>query len=413
LHEVLEGWVIDVIADLQFALWVLGVLSLEGFVVDFSNIDGVVVEQVRHSHSVLSKSSGFVRADARGRSQSLNRLEVLDKHEFVGHSLGGQSQRHSDGGKETFWNVSDNNSNGEHKGVDNIISVKKGEDEESNSEEHGNGRDDEDKSIDFNGKWGLFLLSRLSEVGDLSNNGVVSNSKADTFSLSSSTLGSEESNVWRFKNVLLGFSWNSQKFFWLSGKRSVGDFHFLGLEDDKIAWDVVSSLDDDSVSSDNLLSSNSLSLSVSDNNSFWGNKVFELSHHLSGLRGLLVRENSSNHNDGDKHDSQVKVGLVFLLGRNSVSDEAENSSEPKKKREESGKFVQEDAVPWKNVLLREGVLSVLLESLLSSSRVHTLFNVSVQLRDQLFNRDDVVSPLTNSFSTLNGLIHSLITFLFL
>jgi hypothetical protein len=139
----------------------------------------------------------------------------------MSHSLGSECKRNSDGSKESFWNVGDNNSDGENESVDDVISVKKGEDEESNSEEHGDSRDNENKSVDFNRKWSLLLLSRLSKVGNLSDDGVVSNSKADSLSLSSSTLSSEEGNVWRFENVLHGLTWNSQKFFWLSSKGSV------------------------------------------------------------------------------------------------------------------------------------------------------------------------------------------------
>jgi hypothetical protein len=85
----------------------------------------------------LGKGTGLVRANARGRSKGLNRLEVLDKDEFTSHSLSSKGKRYSDSSKETLWYVGDNDTNGENNVGDKFISVKDTTDEESNTKSDG------------------------------------------------------------------------------------------------------------------------------------------------------------------------------------------------------------------------------------------------------------------------------------
>jgi len=102
-------------------------------------VDGSsVVENVGNGHSVLGKGTCLIRADARGGSKSLNRLQVLDEHHLSSHSLGGKSEGYSYGSKKSFWYVSNNNTNSENQVGNKWILVKDTEDEENYTEGHGN-----------------------------------------------------------------------------------------------------------------------------------------------------------------------------------------------------------------------------------------------------------------------------------
>jgi hypothetical protein len=143
--------------------------------------------------------------------------------------------------------------------------------------------------MDLNGKWGLGRLSRGSEVSNLTDNSVVTNSEADTSTFTSSAGSSEESNVFGLEDVLNWCKiWVNEDILRLSGKGGVVDFHFVGLEDTDVARDVLTTFDDDDISWDDLFGINGLLFSVSDNGSSWWNEVLELSHHFSGFGSLGI-----------------------------------------------------------------------------------------------------------------------------
>jgi len=143
--------------------------------------------------------------------------------------------------------------------------------------------------MDLNGKWGFGRLSRGSEVSNLTDDGVVTNSEADTVSFTSSAGSSEESNVLGLEDVLdwLKITVN-EHVLRLSGKGGVVDFHFVGLEDADIAWDVLTTFDDDDISWDDFFGINNTNSAVSDDGSSWWDEVLELSHHFSGFGGLGI-----------------------------------------------------------------------------------------------------------------------------
>ena len=143
--------------------------------------------------------------------------------------------------------------------------------------------------MDLNGKWGFGRLSRGSEVSNLTDDGVVTNSEADTVSFTSSAGSSEESDVLGLEDVLDWLKiWVNEHVLGLSGKGSIVDFHFVGLEDADIAWDVLTTFDDDDISWDDGLGVDVGNGSVSDDGSSWWDEVLELSHHLSGFGGLGI-----------------------------------------------------------------------------------------------------------------------------
>jgi len=143
--------------------------------------------------------------------------------------------------------------------------------------------------MDLNGKWGFGRLSRGSEVSNLTDDGVVTNSEADTVSFTSSAGSSEETNVLGLEDVLDWFKiWINEHVLRLSGKGGVVDFHFVGFEDADIAWDVLTTFDDDDISWDDLFGINNTNSTISDDGSSWWNEVLELSHHFSGFGGLGI-----------------------------------------------------------------------------------------------------------------------------
>lgn len=92
-NEGSEAWIVRVILDLHLLVWLSeSHVLLVGLVVDGA-VDGLsVVEHVGDGHSVLGKGTSLVRADARGGSKSLDRLQVLNEHHLSSHSLGGKSE---------------------------------------------------------------------------------------------------------------------------------------------------------------------------------------------------------------------------------------------------------------------------------------------------------------------------------
>jgi len=92
-NEGSEAWIVRVILDLHLLVWLSeSHVLLVGLVVDGA-VDGLsVVEHVGDGHSVLGKGTSLIRADARGGSKSLDRLQVLNEHHLSSHSLGGKSE---------------------------------------------------------------------------------------------------------------------------------------------------------------------------------------------------------------------------------------------------------------------------------------------------------------------------------
>jgi hypothetical protein len=161
LNKGKECWVFWVVLSNILIFWLLfQSVSLMLLVVDGAIKSLSVKVHMGNRHSVLSQSSGFVRADAGGGTEGLDGLKVLDQDHFTGHSLGGQSKGDCDSGKKTLWHVGDDDTNSKHQVGDDIVLIDDTADEESNSERHGDSRDDLDESLDLNGKWSLTFLGR-------------------------------------------------------------------------------------------------------------------------------------------------------------------------------------------------------------------------------------------------------------
>jgi len=242
LYHQLEVGVLDVVLGSGDLLDLLGVtvasldFVLEGLVIDLA-INGLSRdEHVTEGHSVLGESTGLIGTDARGRSESLDGLKVLDEHLLLGHALSGEGKGDRNGTEETFRDVSHDNTDGEHQVSDVVISVSNTEEEESNTEDEGDGTDKLNEKLNFDGEGSLNSLGHHGESGDETNNGGISDLDDNTFTVTVSALSSEETNIIGFENVFFlvtkGLSvlhvYNTEEIIGLSSERGVVNFHFSG-----------------------------------------------------------------------------------------------------------------------------------------------------------------------------------------
>jgi hypothetical protein len=181
----------------------------------------------------------------------------------------------------------------------------------------------------------------------LSNNGRVSCSEADTSSGSSCALGSKESDVLGFENVSWWLErWIDMDVLRFSGKRSIVDFHLIALVNNYIAWDVLTTLDDDNISWNDVLSINLLLDTISDNCSNWWNEILELCHHFCRFGCLGIRETPGQKGNSSKYDTEIQIGLITLVDLDTISNETKERSEPKQKGEETCHLTEKDTIPW-------------------------------------------------------------------
>ena len=112
-------------------------------------LDLVVEPHVGDGHSVLGESTGLVGANGRGGTKGFDGFEVLDEAVLLGHSLGGEGEADSDSGEETFWDISDDDTDEEDDSFEPVVAEDEGEDEEGNTEENSDTSDDVDEMLDF------------------------------------------------------------------------------------------------------------------------------------------------------------------------------------------------------------------------------------------------------------------------
>jgi hypothetical protein len=316
---------------------------------------------MRNCHSILSKSTSFVGADARSGAEGLDCLKVLNEYELFSHSCGGKSQRKGYCSKESFRYVGDNDTNHEHDRLDNFVTDNDGHDQESHTKEDGDGRDDDNESVDLNGKWGLFGFSLGSKVGNRTNESSVTSPDANTTTGSFSALGTEEAGILGLEDGMC--CWNLGSHEDLNGLTSEGsivDLHLVGFEDNKIARDVLTTFDLDDVAGAHFSGSDSSLLATSDDVAHWRNEVLELGHHFGGLGSLLIGENSGNEHDGSEYNTKIEVGPISLIFLDNIGDDTEDCTGLEEEGEETSELVQEEAVPWDLLLLGELVVSVTL-----------------------------------------------------
>jgi len=250
------------------------------------------------------------------------------------HSLGGQSKRHSDSSEKTLGYIGDNDTDSENEVSDRIISVDETKNKEGDTQEKSDSRDDLNESLNLNSKRSLGRLGSLGEVSNETNDSVVTSSEDDTSTSSGSALGTEESNILRFEDVRGSLLRDTEELFRFTSQRRVVNLHLIGVEQDSVSWDVVTTINLDKISDNKTLSGDLLPLAITAALSSSGDEVVEFIHKRGSLGGLLVGEATSNECDCGEHNTKIqvsfiiKVGVLFLL--DTVSDETEEGSEPKK-----------------------------------------------------------------------------------
>ena len=94
------------------------------------------------------------------------------------------------------------------------------------------------------GERGLLGLGGISEVSDSPHSSIVTSSEDDTLTLPAGAVGSEEGNVGGLEDVR-GDSINlTREFFGLTGEGGVVDLHLIGLKENEIGRDEVTTIDD-------------------------------------------------------------------------------------------------------------------------------------------------------------------------
>lgn len=124
--------------------------SLTRLIFSGVSFDDMIVEpHVSDSHSVLSQCSRLVWADSWGGSKRLDSLQILDQAVLGSHSLGSESQADGDSGQQTFWHVSDNDTNEEDDSIKPVVAENESDDEEGDAKKDGHTGDDVDKMFNL------------------------------------------------------------------------------------------------------------------------------------------------------------------------------------------------------------------------------------------------------------------------
>ena len=117
-----------------------------GLILGGVGLHNLVVEpHVGDGHSVLGEGSGLVGTDGGGGSKGLDGLEVLYEAVLGGHPLGGEGETDGDGGEQTLGHVGHDDTDQEDDGVQPVVAEDNSDDEEGDTEEHGDTGDQMDE----------------------------------------------------------------------------------------------------------------------------------------------------------------------------------------------------------------------------------------------------------------------------
>mmetsp|Transcript_1680 Transcript_1680/g.3152 ORF Transcript_1680/g.3152 Transcript_1680/m.3152 type:complete len:473 (-) Transcript_1680:150-1568(-) len=298
------------------------------------------VDNLGDSHDVLSEGSGLVRADAGGGPKGLDSLEVLDEDHLGAHALGSEGKAHRHSGDETLGDVCDNDTNHEHKVLDELLLTDSVDNDESDTKSNRDTRDDVDEVLKLLVDGGLLTAGGHGKGSNASHDSVVTGGDDNSLTGSLRDLSSEEAKVLGLKGVFVGALLLTLLGLGLSSKGSVVDNKVVrALKDTKISRDEVSGVDLDDVSGDKLDTFLVRGLSVTEDEDLGRKHVSEGLHEVVRLLVLNEGEDSGTEHDEAQHESKVKV--INLGTIKCEPDEAQNTSKPKKEREEISELLDE------------------------------------------------------------------------
>ena len=92
----------------------------------------------------------------------------------------------------------------------------------------------------------MFVFSRLSQVGNSADSGIVAGSEHDAYTYTVGAVCSKKGHVWGLKDVHMGLVRFSEELLCLSSERSIVYLQLVGGKQDNISWNLVttSNLDD-------------------------------------------------------------------------------------------------------------------------------------------------------------------------
>jgi len=191
--------------------------------------------------------------------------------------------------------------------------------------------------FDFNRDWGLGRLSYGGEVSNPANNSLVSSSENYTLSDTCSAHGSKKRDIWWLKHVFQLWVDNTKKVFRLSSQTRVVNFHLVGLDQDDISWNIITSLDLNQVAWHKLERRNFLPFSIALAKSHSRNEFFESGHQVVCFRLLGIGEDSCEEAHDSKNDAEVQTGNILLV--KAKADETQNWASIQKQGKESSLFL--------------------------------------------------------------------------
>jgi len=109
----------------------------------------LAVNELGRRHDVLGQSTGLVRANAGGRTERFDALKVFDEDLLCKHALGSKGKADGNGGQQTLWNVSNDDSDHEDEVLDDGSPNDETEDKENDTEGHGNAGNNDDKVVEL------------------------------------------------------------------------------------------------------------------------------------------------------------------------------------------------------------------------------------------------------------------------
>lgn len=169
------------------------------------------------------------------------------------HALGGQGQGHSHGSEETLGHVGDNDTDGEDEHIDDgVLDNKETVEEEGDTEDNGNDGDEDNKSLNLMRKGSLLVLSRVGQVCNSADGGLVTSAEDNTLTATIGAGRAEEGNVGRLIDAIRALRRVAKKLLGFTGERRVVDLHLVRLEQDGISGDLEAAPNLNNVSRDEI-----------------------------------------------------------------------------------------------------------------------------------------------------------------